>query len=302
MIFCPYFSLCTSRPPTELSLSSQFLNLQSLALHDGQLLWLCPWGRQVLSSPCAFLSWGLSFLLYSALLPLAKVSAQTKQAFKAWSLFPLLSILHCSLFFFFPENCCSFFCPKSVKQCHFTKLLPPTVISYQLFFLKALWSMLPYYFGVVEGVKEVEYSETWKVLSLSTASISGDTGVIHVVEKEEDLNWVLADGPHPPYMILLDGNLFNRSVVIVFIFPRWQEPRGPMWIHNFMIKNVIFQVRDGKIVFDCTEVQWGGHTCFYCVLLPEFASSSVYGLVVRRALFCVISNAMIIAVAFPKAH
>lgn len=38
--------------------------------------------------------------------------------------------------------------------------------------------------------------------------------MIHVVEKEEDLKWVLADGPHPPYMVLLDGNLFNRSVVI----------------------------------------------------------------------------------------
>ncbi|NWU73065.1 NICA protein, partial [Pterocles burchelli] len=46
------------------------------------------------------------------------------------------------------------------------------------------------------------------------SSISGDTGVIHVVEKEEDLSWVLADGPHPPYMILLDGNLFNRSVLM----------------------------------------------------------------------------------------
>ncbi|NXE99524.1 NICA protein, partial [Menura novaehollandiae] len=46
------------------------------------------------------------------------------------------------------------------------------------------------------------------------SSISGDTGVIHVVEKEEDLGWVLADGPHPPYMILLDGNLFTRSVLL----------------------------------------------------------------------------------------
>ncbi|KFW75182.1 Nicastrin, partial [Manacus vitellinus] len=46
------------------------------------------------------------------------------------------------------------------------------------------------------------------------SSISGDTGVIHVVEKEEDLQWVLADGPHPPYMILLDGNLFNRKVLL----------------------------------------------------------------------------------------
>ncbi|XP_009081150.1 PREDICTED: nicastrin, partial [Acanthisitta chloris] len=46
------------------------------------------------------------------------------------------------------------------------------------------------------------------------SSISGDTGVIHVVEKEEDLQWVLADGPDPPYMILLDGNLFNRRVLL----------------------------------------------------------------------------------------
>ncbi|KAM4644558.1 nicastrin isoform 2-T2 [Amazona ochrocephala] len=45
------------------------------------------------------------------------------------------------------------------------------------------------------------------------SSMSGDTGVIHVVEKEEDLNWVLADGPHPPYMVLLDGSLFNRRVM-----------------------------------------------------------------------------------------
>ncbi|NXI56435.1 NICA protein, partial [Chloroceryle aenea] len=46
------------------------------------------------------------------------------------------------------------------------------------------------------------------------ASISGDTGVIHVVEKEEDLKWVLADGPHPPYMVVLDGNLFTRGVLM----------------------------------------------------------------------------------------
>ncbi|NWX93730.1 NICA protein, partial [Nothoprocta pentlandii] len=46
------------------------------------------------------------------------------------------------------------------------------------------------------------------------SSISGDTGVIHVVEKEEDLRWVLLDGPHPPYMVLLDGSLFNRKVLL----------------------------------------------------------------------------------------
>ncbi|KAM5293554.1 nicastrin [Glossophaga mutica] len=45
------------------------------------------------------------------------------------------------------------------------------------------------------------------------SSISGDTGVIHVVEKEEDLQWVLIDGPNPPYMVLLEGTLFTRKVM-----------------------------------------------------------------------------------------
>ncbi|KAM5237255.1 nicastrin isoform 1-T1 [Ctenodactylus gundi] len=45
------------------------------------------------------------------------------------------------------------------------------------------------------------------------SSISGDTGVIHVVEKEEDLQWVLTDGPNPPYMVLLEGKLFNRDTM-----------------------------------------------------------------------------------------
>ena len=46
--------------------------------------------------------------------------------------------------------------------------------------------------------------------SVLAASISGDTGVIHVVEKEEDLQWVLIDGPNPPYVVLLEGTLFTR--------------------------------------------------------------------------------------------
>ncbi|XP_036999970.2 nicastrin [Artibeus jamaicensis] len=45
------------------------------------------------------------------------------------------------------------------------------------------------------------------------SSIGGDTGVIHVVEKEEDLQWVLVDGPNPPYVVLLEGTLFTRKVM-----------------------------------------------------------------------------------------
>ncbi|XP_075764451.1 nicastrin isoform X1 [Pelodiscus sinensis] len=46
------------------------------------------------------------------------------------------------------------------------------------------------------------------------SSMNGDTGVIHVVEKDQDLNWVLADGPHPPYMVLLEGELFTRELML----------------------------------------------------------------------------------------
>ncbi|GAB1285717.1 Nicastrin [Apodemus speciosus] len=45
------------------------------------------------------------------------------------------------------------------------------------------------------------------------SSISGDTGVIHVVEEEEDLKWVLTEGPNPPYMVLLEGKLFTRDIM-----------------------------------------------------------------------------------------
>ncbi|XP_063172708.1 nicastrin-like [Candoia aspera] len=45
------------------------------------------------------------------------------------------------------------------------------------------------------------------------SSLNGDTGVIHVAEEEADLKWVLSDGPHPPYMVLLDGKLFTGSVM-----------------------------------------------------------------------------------------
>ncbi|XP_015267604.1 PREDICTED: nicastrin [Gekko japonicus] len=45
------------------------------------------------------------------------------------------------------------------------------------------------------------------------SSMNGDTGVIHVVEKQEDVQWVLSDGPHPPYIVLLDGELFTRGMM-----------------------------------------------------------------------------------------
>ncbi|XP_028832847.1 nicastrin [Denticeps clupeoides] len=46
------------------------------------------------------------------------------------------------------------------------------------------------------------------------SSISGNTGVLHVLETEADLDWVLKSGPHPPYMVLMDASYFNSTVMM----------------------------------------------------------------------------------------
>ncbi|NP_001123711.2 nicastrin [Xenopus tropicalis] len=45
------------------------------------------------------------------------------------------------------------------------------------------------------------------------SSKNGDTGVIHVVEQEDDLQWVLESGPHPPYMVVLEASLLRRDTM-----------------------------------------------------------------------------------------
>lgn len=43
-----------------------------------------------------------------------------------------------------------------------------------------------------------------------SASLSGDVGVLHVLESEENLEWVLRTGPNPPYTVILESALFTR--------------------------------------------------------------------------------------------
>nr|XP_020441788.1 nicastrin [Monopterus albus] len=46
------------------------------------------------------------------------------------------------------------------------------------------------------------------------SSLSGNVGVLHVLESEGDLDWVLRSGPNPPYMVILEPPLFNRSIMM----------------------------------------------------------------------------------------
>ncbi|KAJ8409795.1 hypothetical protein AAFF_G00218540 [Aldrovandia affinis] len=69
------------------------------------------------------------------------------------------------------------------------------------------------------------------------SSISGDTGVIHVLEVESDLDWVLSSGPNPPYMVVMEAHLFNRTTMtrmkgslrvagVAVVIPKVGPPQG----------------------------------------------------------------------------
>lgn len=44
--------------------------------------------------------------------------------------------------------------------------------------------------------------------------MSGNVGVLHVLESEENLDWVLRTGPNPPYLVILENPLFTRSIMM----------------------------------------------------------------------------------------
>uniref|UniRef100_UPI0037E7ED1C nicastrin n=1 Tax=Semicossyphus pulcher TaxID=241346 RepID=UPI0037E7ED1C len=46
------------------------------------------------------------------------------------------------------------------------------------------------------------------------SSLSGDVGVLHVLESEANLDWVLRAGPNPPYLVILESPLFTRSIMM----------------------------------------------------------------------------------------
>ncbi|XP_060725814.1 nicastrin [Tachysurus vachellii] len=46
------------------------------------------------------------------------------------------------------------------------------------------------------------------------SSISGDTGVLHVLETEDDLDWIINTGPHAPYMVLMESPAFTSSMMM----------------------------------------------------------------------------------------
>uniref|UniRef100_A0A8C5HU84 Nicastrin n=1 Tax=Gouania willdenowi TaxID=441366 RepID=A0A8C5HU84_GOUWI len=70
------------------------------------------------------------------------------------------------------------------------------------------------------------------------SSLSGNVGVLHELESEENLDWVLTSGPNPPYMVILESRLFTRSIMmklkegsgrvagVVVVAPNTNPPEG----------------------------------------------------------------------------
>ncbi|KAM6918154.1 nicastrin [Xenentodon cancila] len=70
------------------------------------------------------------------------------------------------------------------------------------------------------------------------SSLSGDVGVLHVLESEENLDWVVRTGLNPPYMVVLESVFFTRSIMmklrnassrvagVVVVAPNANPPEG----------------------------------------------------------------------------
>ncbi|XP_041849097.1 nicastrin [Melanotaenia boesemani] len=70
------------------------------------------------------------------------------------------------------------------------------------------------------------------------SSLSGDVGVLHLLESEANLDWVLKTGPNPPYMVILESTLFTKSIMtklkngssrvagVVVVAPSTNPPEG----------------------------------------------------------------------------
>ncbi|KAJ8272554.1 hypothetical protein GJAV_G00090570 [Gymnothorax javanicus] len=112
-------------------------------------------------------------------------------------------------------------------------------------FLLVFWLYNGVSCNSVEKKIYVEVNNTFPCVRLLNAthqigcqsSISGDTGVIHVVEAISDLEWVLSSGPNAPYMVVMDAHLFTRPVMmrlkgslrvagVAVVIPRSGPPEG----------------------------------------------------------------------------
>lgn len=54
------------------------------------------------------------------------------------------------------------------------------------------------------------WNTQWRnVFFFSTASMSGHVGVLHYIKSEADVDWIIKNGSHAPYVPLFRSDLFT---------------------------------------------------------------------------------------------
>ncbi|CAN9503026.1 unnamed protein product [Ophioblennius macclurei] len=101
------------------------------------------------------------------------------------------------------------------------------------------------------------------------SSLSGDVGVLHLLESEENLDWVLSSGPNPPYMVIVESALFTRSIMmklkegssrvsgVVIIAPSANPPEGFSPHHTCPNENSgVYSESYDPALAHCNVTQW----------------------------------------------
>ena len=87
------------------------------------------------------------------------------------------------------------------------------------------------YFYLVQLLYLMSQMLTFLSLFLISAHLSGNVGVLHVLESEDNVDWVLRDGLNPPYLVILESPLFTRYSEHVSP-SRGSSYRGRTWQRN----------------------------------------------------------------------
>ena len=54
------------------------------------------------------------------------------------------------------------------------------------------------------------FKDTRNMFLNRLASQSGNVGVVHLLENDKDLDWLIDVGPNPPYVVMMQPNFFRR--------------------------------------------------------------------------------------------
>ena len=76
-------------------------------------------------------------------------------------------------------------------------------------------------FLYLSGYFRFHYMGNWNWYNLFTAERGGNVGVFHYIENQTDVDWLVTNGTHKPYIVLLTPEMFNRYHELQLNFLCW---------------------------------------------------------------------------------